>query len=277
MAQRLWTVALALLAAVALAGPLAAVPIPADNKGDGAVSKARKALEQKITAKADGKTLAEAVELLKEVAKVEIILDLNTIQMLGLDPNQPVIKFDFKDVKLKDGLRTAFAAMNLRCGVTSSGIVVSTDEGLTIRQLRQRVNIDADGKSLTETLKELADETGANVVIDPRAKKAADEKITLKIDDVPLESAVRLAADMGGLSVVRMSNVLFVTTEARADKLRPDADRPVGPTPGNPAFPIDGGIGIPGGGVDLLPPPVGAKPAAPPPAGVVEAIPPEKK
>ena len=273
MAQRLWTVALSAFAAVALAGPVAAAPIPAENKGDGAVPKARKALEQKITAKADGKTLTEAVELLKEVAKVEIILDLNTIQMLGVDPNQPVIKFDFKDVKLKDGLRTAFAAMNLRCGVTSSGIVVSTDEGLTIRQLRQRVNIDADGKSLAETLKELADETGANVVIDPRAKKTADEKITLKIDDVPLESAVRLAADMGGLAVVRMSNVLFVTTEARADKLRPDADRPLGPTPGNPVF---GGIdNIGPGGAPGLPPPPGANPAVLPP--VVEATPQEKK
>jgi len=273
----LWTVALVALATVALADPVAAAPIPAENKGDGAVTKARKALEQKITAKADGKTLNEAIELLKEVAKVEITLDTNTIQMLGMDPNQPVVKFDFKDVKLKDGLRTAFAAMNLRCGVTSSGIVVSTDEGLTIRQLRQRVNIDAEGKSLTETLKELADETGANVVVDPRAKKSADEKITLKIDDVPLESAVRLAADMGGLAVVRMSNVLFVTTEARADKLRPDADRPVGPTPGNPVFGGFDNIG-PGGvapGGPGGPPPPGVAPALPPP--VAEPLPAEKK
>ena len=258
MPQRLWTVA---LAALALSGPTMAAPIPGDTKGDGIAAKARKALDQKITAKADGKTLTEAVELLKEVAKVEITLDITTLQMMGLDANQPVIKFDMKDVRLKDGLKTAFAAMNLRCGVTASGIVVSTDEGLTILQLRQRVNIDADGKSLAETLKGLADETGANVVIDPRAKKTADEKITLKIDDVPLESAVRLAADMGGLAVVRMSNVLFVTTEARADKLRQDADRPLGPTPGNFGF---GGIGDnigPGGGVN--PPPVA--PELPPP------------
>ncbi len=271
MLQRLWMVA---LSAVAFADSANAAPLPAENKGDGAVAKARKALEQKITAKADGKTLHEAIELLKEVAKVDIILDTTTIQMLGMDPNQPVVKFDFKDVKLKDGLRTAFESMNLRCGVTSSGIVVSTDEGLTIRQLRQRVDIDADAKSLTETLKGLADETGANVVIDPRAKKAADEKITLKIDDVPLESAVRLAADMGGLAVVRMSNVLFVTTEARADKLRPDADRPVGPTPGNSVFGGFDNVG-PGGG---LPPPA-ANPAVPPPQDPLVLPPPvvEKK
>ena len=261
MSQRLWKSALASVLAVTLASSALAAPVPAEPKlGDNTVQKARKALDQKITAKADGKTLHEAIELLKEVAKVDITLDTTTIQMLGMDPNQPVVKFDFKDVKLKDGLRTAFAAMNLRCGVTSAGIVVTTDEGLTVRQLRQLVNIDVEGKSLSEALKGLADETGANVVIDPRAKKMADEKITLKIDDVPLESAVRLAADVGGLAVVRMSNVLFVTTEARADKLRPDADRPVGPTPGNPVFGFEAGGGGFGGAI----PPVQAVPPIPP-------------
>ncbi len=261
MSQRSWKSALAALFAVVLATPASAAPVPAEPKADdNAVLKARKALDLKITAKADGKTLYEAIELLKEVAKVDISLDATALQMLGMDPNQPVVKFDFKDVKLKDGLRTAFAAMNLRCGVTSTGIVVSTDEGLTVRQLRQLVNIDVEGKSLADALRGLADETGANVVIDPRAKKTAEEKITLKIDDVPLESAVRLAADVGGLAVIRMSNVLFVTTEARADKLRADADRPVGPTPGNPIFGLDGGVGGFGGAI----PPVQAVPVPPP-------------
>ena len=264
-----WQAALSVLAALTLAGTVPAAPAPSDPKpGDSPLRMARKALEQKVTAKADGKTLTEAIELLQEVAKVEITLDTAAIQMIGMDPNQAVVHFDLKGVKLKDGLRTAFAAMNLRCGVTSNGLVVSTDEGLTARQLRQRVNLDADNKSLAETLKELAEETGANLVVDPRAKKTADEKITLKIEDVPLESAVRLAADVGGLAVIRMSNVLFVTTEARAAKLRPDADGPVGSS----ASP--GGTGFdnlpPGGGVN--PPPL--QPAPIPPAPPAEVPPP---
>ena len=262
MPQLLWKSALMTLALGCSAA--VAAPVPAEPKSaDGPVQKARKALEQTVTAKSDGKSLHDAIDLLKEVAKVDIALDTNTVLQLGIDPNQTVISFDFKNVKLKDGLRTAFAAMNLRCGVTATGIVVSTDEGLTLRQLRQRVTVDADGKTLAETLKELADETGANVVVDPRAKKLADEKITFKLEDAPLESAVRLAADVGGLAVIRMGNVLFVTTEARADKLRPDADRPLGPTPGNAVFTFDAG-----GAGGLLPNPPQAIPpggAAPPP------------
>ena len=261
MPQLLWKAALAVAVAIAPVGETPAAPTPADRKGDGAVPKARKALEQKVTAKADGKTLNEAIDLLKEVAKVEITLDTGALQMLGMDPNQPTVKFDFKDVKLKDGLRMAFASMNLRCGVTSTGILVSTDEGLTVRQLRQRIDLDSEGKSLAEALKELAEETGANLVVDPRAKKLADEKVPLKIEDVPLESAVRLLADMAGLAVVRMSNVLFVTTEARADKLRPDADRPLGTSPVYPGGVIDGNFGVPGGGFN---PPPQAVPPPPP-------------
>lgn len=261
MSQLLWKSALLTLALACSSAMAAPVPKSADSP----VQKARKALEQTITAKSDGKSLHDAIELLKEVAKVDIVLDTGAIQMLGIDPNQSGISFDFKNVKLKDGLRTAFAAMNLRCGVTATGIVVSTEEGLTLRQLRQRVTVDADGRTLAETLKGLADDTGASVVIDPRARKSADEKNAFKVEDAPLESAVRLAADVGGLAVVRMGNVLFVTTEARADRLRADADRPLGSTPGNPVFPFDGGAA--GGGLLPNPPPQAIPPerAAPPP------------
>jgi hypothetical protein len=252
------TFACLLLAAL----PLAAAPLPA-AKGEGdPIAKARAAMAHRVTIQAENKSLTEAVALFKEIGKAEIFLDTGTIQMMGMDINTPAVTIDVKDVPLKDAMIKAFATVNLRCGVTAQGIVVSTDEGITVRQLRQRVNLDAENRLLGDVLKGLANETGANVVIDPRiAKKAADEKISLKLDDVPLETAVRLAADVGGYAVIRMSNVLFVTSEARAEKLRPDADKPVPPTPGNPFF-----LGIDNFGGGIVPQPVPL-----PPAGVPEA------
>src|SRR5438309_2064829 len=82
-----------------------------------------------------------------------------------------------------------------------------------------------------------------NVVVDPRLKDKADAKVTLKLDDVPLETAVRLLAEVAELRAVRMNNVLFVTTPERAEKLRPDADGPVPASPVNPPF--LGGPGAP--------------------------------
>jgi hypothetical protein len=255
---------LPLVAAFAVATQAFAAPLPA-TKGEGdPIAKARAALANRVTIKAENKTVTEAIDIFKDIGKAEIQLDTGTIQMMGIDVNTPMMNIDVKDLPLKDALMKAFSAMNLRCGVTAQGIVVSTDEGITIRQLRQRVNLDADNKILTDVLKGLANETGANVVIDPRiAKKVSDEKITLKMEDVPLETAVRIAADVGGFSVVRMSNVLFVTSDARAEKLRPDADKPVPPTPGNPFFP--GGFDGPGGVVPQAVP-GGPVPAPAPPA-----------
>lgn len=257
---RRWNVA-AVAALFALA-PAAAAPVPAAKPaGESVAAKARAALDKPVTARAEAKSFLEAVDLLKEATKAEITLDTGALQMMGMDLNSPLVKFELKDVKLKDALKTAFGPFNLRCGVTATGILVSTEEGLIARQLRERVSVEADGKPLADVLKRLAEETGANVVIDPRAKKLTEEKVTLKLDDVPLEAAVRLSAEVAGAGVVRMSNVLFVTTEARADKLRLDADRPVGPSPANPfILNIDGGNGI-GGGAGGAIPPVQAVPA----------------
>jgi len=269
--SRRWKVALAVTVAL-FAAPAVAAPVPvAKPAGESVVAKARAALNKPITAKGDGKSFAETVELFKDLTKAEITLDTAALQMMGVDANQSVVKYDLKDAKLKDALKAAFGPFNLRCGVTATGLVVSTDEGIVARQLRERVTVDADGKTLADVLKGLSEQTGANVVIDPRAKKLAEEKVTLSLDDVPLEAAVRLTAEVAGASVVRMSNVLFVTTEARADKLRPDADRPVGPSPANPFFPGIDGIGGPGafGPGGIIPPPVQVLP------GVVERIAPD--
>jgi hypothetical protein len=56
-------------------------------------------------------------------------------------------------------------------------------------------------------------------VIDPRVgKEKASIPITAWLPNVPLETAVHLLADMGGLSVVRMDNVFYVTTPENAAK-----------------------------------------------------------
>ncbi len=89
--------------------------------------------------------------------------------------------------------------------------------------------MDCDGTAFATAAKQLAADTGANLVIDPRLADKANKTITLKLEDVPLETAVRLMAEVADLGTVRMSNVLFVTTTERAEKLRPSSDGPTQP------------------------------------------------
>ncbi len=250
-----------------LAGLASAAPVPtkADTTPAG---KARQALEKKISLKAENKSLTEVVEMLREEAKVEVTLDTPAFQQFGIDVNTPAVNCDLKDAKVRDVMKAVLAKYNLRCGVTGDGLVVSTEDGLIAKQLRHRVDLDVTDRPLGEVLKGLADQTGANVVLDSRpGKKLTDAPVTLKADDVPAETAVRLAAEIGGYSVVRMGNVLFVTTTERADKLRPDADKPVAPATPLPLFPTDPLLppmfGVPPGGI--LPPVI-----EPPPPPVQE-------
>jgi hypothetical protein len=85
--------------------------------------------------------------------------------------------------------------------------------------------------------------------------------VTLQLEDVPLETAVRLLADLAGLKPVRLDNVLFVTTEERADKLRPDAT----PSPAPASIAIDRPAAAPAAAPavapGVVPPPGGPAPA----------------
>lgn len=256
----------ALLALIGLAGPAHAAPVPDGGKGGDALAAARKALDETGDMNYQGRTLADVMADIKTKTQVDVILDPSLVNF-GIDTTQPMVTVTVKQVKLRDALKTLLAPYNLRFGLVREGIFISTEEGLTLRQLRQRVNVDCDAIPFATTMKQLGADTGANLVLDPRLGEKATRAVTLKLDDVPLETAVRLLAEVADLRAVRMNNVLFITTPERADKLRPDADAPTQPTPPNPFFPINPAPGIGIGPVPFaLPAPVPqAIPAPPPP------------
>jgi len=118
---------------------------------------------------------------------------------------------------------------------------------------------------LPAALKQLAKSTNTNLVLDPRVgKEAKTAALTLQLEDVPLETAVRLMAEVAGLKSVRVGNVLFVTTEARADKLRSEPESAPPAPPGGAM--IEKAMAVPGGPAVIVPvaPPQAAP--APPPA-----------
>src|SRR5262249_45662588 len=103
--RRLLAVAvLAAIPALAQAAPIPAGP----NKGESPMAAARKALDEVGDMNYQAKTLNDLITDLKEKTKVPVILD-NQVFNFGLDPNQPIINVNLKQVKLKDGLKAALA------------------------------------------------------------------------------------------------------------------------------------------------------------------------
>jgi len=222
----------------------------------------RRLLDSKVNLEFSGTNLTAAVAQLSEDYRVNFVLDKAAVTAMGFDPNDLPVESKLKDVKLRTGLRTMMGQYGLSFAVVGDSILITTEEMGVYRQLNQRVNVDCTEVPLNKALKELALNSGVNIVIDPKSikNKAGEAAVSLTVDDAPLEAVVRLMCDMANLKPVRMGNIIYVTAEDRADKLK-DANGLMSNPMTNPS--ITNGLqfnaGV-GGGLGVIVP--GALPAA---------------
>lgn len=255
---------LALVMAPALAAPVA--PTTDAKKTETPAEKIKKALDETTDLEISDQPLHLAMAQLREQTKVNFVVDRQVIAMMGLDPDSMPINVKLQKVKLRSGLRSMLSQYNLTFAIVGDACVITTEDMAMYRQLRQRVNIDFNRTQFTDAIKQLAKDTGTNLIIDPRMHKESQSPVTLQLEDVPLDTAVRLLSEMAGLKPVRMGNVLFVTSKASANELKQDQDFFPNPNNGGPeGMILPGGIGGIGGAFQkLFPPP--AVPQLVPPA-----------
>ncbi len=276
-----------LTAAVALAWTLSAAalpaaPVSAEPKKDKTATpaeKIRQALDKPVTLELTGQPLTAAIQQISEAIGVPLVLDTFTIQQMGFEPTQMQIHFKGKDVKAKSALRSVLGQFNLGYAIVGENVVVTTDEMAMYRQMRQRVNIDYESAEFATAIRQLARETGTNLIIDARSIKEAKGAVTLQLEDVPLETAVRLMSEMVGLKPVRVGNVMFICSKAAAADLKTDPDLVPPPPVPNQRLTYDGGLGIPANPLAPAPPPLVAPPVtvpvpAPPPTNTAPVVPP---
>src|SRR5207244_3620994 len=108
----------------------------------------------------------------------------------GMDPPPTTLKSD--NGKVRIALQNMLNQHNLTYVVLSDTVLITTEDLGFYRQMRQRVNVDVADKSLAEILKQLSDETGVNLVLDPRQADKAKGKIAIQLDDVTLDTALKL-------------------------------------------------------------------------------------
>lgn len=261
---------LALALALGTFMPLAvAAPAPAAGEKLSGPERIRKALDQTITLEWADMPLPQAVSQLRDQTKVNFILDRAAIQQMGIVEEELLVSVTVQNTKVRTALRTFLNQYNLGYAILGDAVIISTAEMATYRQLRQPVSLDLDSVPFGTAVKQLARQTTTNVVIDSRVAKEAQAPVTLQLDDIPLDTAVRIMAEMSGLKVARLGNVLYVTTEAQALKLRTEGD--LTPLPGPMAVP-GAAVGMAAGA--LIGP---AIPVPPPPALPPMAVPAQRE
>jgi ribosomal protein L25 (general stress protein Ctc) len=273
------------LAAVLSDAPAAPITKDKPEQAPLANEMVRKALDQTINnLEIDNQPFHLAIDQLREETKINFVLDRTSIAVAGIEIETTPVKVKLQKVKLRRGLQTILNQYGLSYVIIGESVLVTTEEMAIYRQLRQRVNIDLERVQLSTALKQLARETGTNLLIDSRAQKEAQTPVSLQLDDVPLETAVRLLAESADLKPVRMGNVVLVTTKAHATDLRAEPDLVISPRNPNVEIPTPpGAVVIPAPGAQPVPPvpppapmPQGpAGPLTPPGPGVLPSRPPQ--
>jgi hypothetical protein len=264
----------ALVLAWSLCPVLLAAPVPTKttSKEESPAQKLRKELNIAVSVEFTDQPLPQAVALLREQSKVNLVLDRFAFAQMGMDINEITVSLKVKQVKLRQALKVLGNQCNLTFAIVGDHVLLTSEDMAVYRQLKQPVSVEVDKVPLQKALQQLARETGVNLVVDTRTAKEAQTPVSLELDDVPLETAVRLMAELAGLKPVRMGNVLLVTSKESAVALRGEPDlaprlgtvNPDGfvfPAPGGP-----GGVGMGNGGGMVVPGFPGVPPAKEAPA-----------
>lgn len=166
--------------------------------------------------------------------KVVILLDLegfNKVQRGMFDAEKVQIKFSTKMVNFSLRSLLNIIAEQIQ------GVVVIRKEYIEIvprtlwckeiglkvpddQPLPPLVHCDYDKVAVSRILQDLAERNNVNLVFDPLSESKIATPITIRLLNVPIETAVETMAEMVDLKVVRKANVYYVTTPERAERLR---------------------------------------------------------
>ncbi|HEV3263131.1 MAG TPA: RNA polymerase sigma factor [Gemmataceae bacterium] len=182
-----------------------------------------------------GSTTKDAFDYLQDVYKVPILVDQqawrddNDLEAQFPEGilNQPVKLPKLVGVPLATVLRLLMAQVGGDFQLRPDFIMLVPRKQVTSGQvLRQPVDATFENICLNEALEQLGALTGVTIVLDSRAgKAAAAARVTASFNGLPLETAVRMLADMADLAPVRLDNGLYVTSRDSAKVLQAEEEK----------------------------------------------------
>jgi type II secretory pathway component GspD/PulD (secretin) len=190
----------------------------------------REKLDQPVTLEFEaGTPLVEALKHINERYGLNIIIDTEAFKadIAQNDVENLPIKIPrLNGVRLRTILR--FLCQQVQGDFYIPGdllmIVPHTriESGVT---LRQPVDVSFNKRPLAEALRELSDMTGVSIVLDAQKQQDPTIELTADFQNVPLESASRVLANMAGMKSITMDNMIYVTAPENAENLLQELGR----------------------------------------------------
>jgi hypothetical protein len=236
--------------AVGLPGPVrttdaakgSSVSAPQESKAEKGVATVIRNLAQPYTLEQDmgvSTPLRDALDFIEGKYGLRIVLNSMAFQKHGIESveDQPVRLRKLINVPLSEVLRRLLEQVQGAYLVRGDHVEVTSvwatrperffefEDGWprTIEPERlylPLVHVVFNKRDLEGSLRELSEATDFSIVIDGRVGDSANTAVTASLINVPLDTAVRLLADMSGLDLVLMKNVLYVTTKPNAARWR---------------------------------------------------------
>jgi hypothetical protein len=177
-------------------------------------------------------SLDAVLRSLTEATGITILLDSRRIG----DKGQTLVTGHFRNVPLDTAVRLLANQADLKMVLLDNCLYVTTADHAGSLQpetppvtpglnpgaaapLQKTVSLKLEGTPLQKVLQDLGRETGVKVVLDPQVGRAAQTAITLDLEGVTVDTALRLVTEMAELKPIAVGNVMFVTTHGKADKL----------------------------------------------------------
>lgn len=245
-------------------------PVAQSSRPGGAGAELRQKLSKPVNLEKgiDANTpLKDVLEFLAERYDLNIVVDAHAFNAIGVQKveEQPVSLPRMRHEPLGSVLRLVLGQIkgdiysgtyHIRDGhievTTSYHVYFSSDHWIATGRMRlPNVSLEARGQNIDEAVRELAEQTGFNIVLDGKVRDRARKVPACAFNDVPLDTALLLLADQADLGVAIIDNVLYVTDRDNANQMQADVKKRMrglfeqnnGGGPGMP-----GGVLPPGGG-----------------------------
>jgi hypothetical protein len=135
-----------------------------------------------------------------------------------------------KNVAFSTVLRKILSRIPVKSGaiylIKADSIEITTRHGVlpdlcldSSRRDLPLIHCEFDKLPLADALKEVADAAEFEIILDVRMAEGAKAPVTASLDNVPVDTAVQLLADMADLKSVLIDNVLYVTLKENARTL----------------------------------------------------------